>query len=231
MTDALFPRLLHDGYESFLSGRYPRERERFERLAATGQHPHTLVIGCCDSRVTPEEIFNALPGEIFDVRNVANLVPPCSETNYHHGSWAAIDYAVAELKVKHIVVLGHAGCGGVRAFVQRHAAGGASAATEDDYIGDWIATISPAAQRLGPPPASFDLDYADRLARESVKQGLANLRSFAKVVELERAGALALHGAYFVIDDARLLALDEATGEFAQLAPDAHAMAFTEARF
>ncbi len=123
-ADILSPDL-RAGYEEFLAGRFLRERQRFHDLAKTGQHPHTLVIGCCDSRVTPEEIFGAEPGEIFDVRNVANLVPPCTPDNYHHGSWAAIDYAVSNLRVKHIVVLGHAKCGGVRAYVERHAGGAA----------------------------------------------------------------------------------------------------------
>jgi carbonic anhydrase len=96
------------------------QRQKFRELAERGQHPHTLVIGCCDSGVTPEEIFDAEPGEIFDVRNVANLVPPHTLSNYHHGSWAAIDFAVCHLQVRHIVVLGHARCGGVRAFLERY---------------------------------------------------------------------------------------------------------------
>jgi len=231
MDSTPFPQLLLDGYQGFLTGRYPRERERFERLAETGQHPHTLVIGCCDSRVTPEEIFNALPGEIFDLRNVANLVPPVSQTNYHHGSWAAIDYAVSALRVKHVVVLGHARCGGVRAYVERHAGGAAPVADEADYIGDWIGAIAPAATRVGPVPAAFDPDYAEALAKASVRQGLENLRGFPKVAALERDGALALHGAYFEIDGAKLFALDEARGEFLQLATSVHAQALAPSRF
>jgi carbonic anhydrase len=235
MTDAVQPAdflspELTAGYEAFLSGRFLRERRKFHELAQTGQHPHTLVIGCSDSRVTPEEIFNALPGEIFDVRNVANLIPPCAPDNYHHGSWAAIDYAVTNLRVKHIVVLGHAKCGGVRAYVERHG-GAADELATGDYIGDWIRLIGPAAQRLGPPPASCDEAYADRLAQESIKQGVSNLRTFPRVAEAERAGRLKLHGAFFGVDDARLLALDEAQGGFVQIARAAHRAALAAPRF
>ncbi len=226
-----FPKILAQGYESFLSGKFPRERRRFEELAEFGQHPHTLVLGCCDSRVTPEEIFGAEPGEVFDVRNVANLVPPCLDNNYHHSSWAAIDYALTALRVRHIIVLGHAGCGGVRAYVERHAGGAEVAPASDDYLGDWIAPIAPAAQRLGPPPARFDAAYAERLGLESVKQGLRNLRTFPKLAALERLGAVELCGAYFKIDDARLLAFDEAREEFVQVSADAHGAALAGARF
>jgi carbonic anhydrase len=225
----LLSRLLLEGYESFLSGRYQRERQKFRELALRGQHPHTLVIGCCDSRVTPEEIFDAEPGEIFDVRNVANLVPPHTLSNYHHGSWAAIDFAVSHLQVRHIVVLGHARCGGVRAFLERHV--GDAALDNEDYIGNWMSLIAPAARAIAPPPAAFDQAYADRLARESVKQGLANLRTFEKVVAAERAGSLALHGAFFRIEDASLFALDESSGEFVQILPSEHRAALACPRF
>ncbi len=220
---------LLEGYESFLAGRFQGERQRFHELAERGQHPHTLVIGCCDLRVTPEEIFGVEPGEIFDVRNVANLVPPHSASNYHHGSWAAIDYAVSDLQVSQIVVLGHARCGGVRAFLERGL--GDTAPGEEDYIGNWIAMIATAAQAIAPAPTVFDPIYADRLAQELIKQGLANLRTFEKVVTAERAGRLALHGAFFRIEDASLFALDELNGVFAQVAPLAHRAALAHPRF
>lgn len=220
---------LLEGYETFLSGRFQRERQRFHELAERGQHPHTLVIGCCDSRVTPEEIFDAEPGEIFDVRNVANLVPPHASNNYHHGSWAAIDYAVSNLRVSHIVVLGHARCGGVRAFLENQL--GEAARDEEDYIGNWISMLAPAARAIAPAPATFDQAYSDRLARESIRRGLANLRTFEKVAAAERAGRLALHGAYFSIEDASLFALDESSGDFVQIIPSSHRAALARPRF
>src|SRR5690606_37760661 len=109
---SVFPSRLYDGYKAFLDGRLCREKKRYEDLAESGQHPEIMVIGCGDSRVAPEIIFDAGPGEIFVIRNIANLVPPCepdTQTSFH-GTSAAIEFAVNALKVKHIVVLGHASC-------------------------------------------------------------------------------------------------------------------------
>ncbi len=219
--EEIFPSQLVQGYERFLGGDFRRERSSFHELAEKGQHPHTLVIGCCDSRVMPEEIFGAAPGEIFDIRNVANIVPPFAANLAHHSAWAAIEYGVTALRVGCIVVLGHGNCGGVRAFVE----GGAEkyqSPPPDDALGHWIGLISPAAKRLGAPPEQSGADYAERLARESVKQSLDNLRANPRLGALERAGELRLHGAFFDILDAQLLALDEARGEFIQVSAGRH---------
>src|SRR5215468_12556211 len=112
------PQRLLDGYATFRAGRLPAEQSRYRDLAEHGQSPEILVIGCCDSRVSPEVIFDARPGELFVVRNVANLVPPYAPDGTHHGVSAALEFAVGILLVKHIVVLGHAHCGGVRAFAE-----------------------------------------------------------------------------------------------------------------
>ena len=106
------PARLIEGYEAFRSNRLPAEQSRYRDLAEQGQSPEIMVIGCCDSRVSPEVIFDARPGELFVVRNVANLVPPYSPDGTYHGVSAALEFAVGALRVKHIVVLGHAGCGG-----------------------------------------------------------------------------------------------------------------------
>ena len=147
----MFPKRLADGYQSFLDGRFPAERSRYQKLAETGQNPEILIIGCCDSRVAPELIFDAGPGEMFVVRNVANLVPPCdpdTESSYH-GTSAAIEFAVNGLNVKHIVVLGHASCGGVRAFYDD-----AKPLSRGDFIRKWMTQIEPVAEGLGDPPAT-----------------------------------------------------------------------------
>ncbi len=219
--EEVFPSHLVQGYESFLGGDFRRERLSFHELAEKGQHPHTLVIGCCDSRVMPEEIFGAAPGEIFDIRNVANIVPPFAANLSHQSAWAAIDYGVTALRVRCIVVLGHGKCGGVRAFVEGGAEKYQSPLPPDDALGHWIGLIAPAAKRLGAPGQSGG-DYAERLARESVKQSLDNLRGNPRLAALERAGELRLHGAFFDIFDARLLALDEARSEFVQVAAGRH---------
>ncbi|MGL4243636.1 MAG: carbonic anhydrase, partial [Beijerinckiaceae bacterium] len=141
----MFPERLVNGYRTFLGERLPKEQERFEELARDGQNPEIMVIGCCDSRVSPEVIFDARPGEVFVVRNVANLMPPFSPDGELHGTSAALEYAVQALKVKHIVVMGHGRCGGIRAFAD-DAQGPLS---PGDFIGKWIRLLSPAAERTG----------------------------------------------------------------------------------
>ncbi|MGP1667356.1 MAG: carbonic anhydrase, partial [Rhodanobacter sp.] len=160
-----------------MNGRLSRERERYEELAKSGQHPEIMVIGCGDSRVAPETIFDADPGEIFVIRNIANLVPPCepdTETSVH-GTSAAIEFGVNALKVKHIVVLGHASCGGVSAF-----ANNAAPLTKRDFIGKWMSQIAPVAERVG-PPAGDRQGWIQRLEWGVVDYSLENLMTFPAV--------------------------------------------------
>ena len=221
MSEANFPKRLTDGYEAFLGGRFGRERERFEELAERGQSPQALLIGCCDLRVSPEVIFDAGPGEIFVVRNVANLVPPYKPNDDYHGTSAAIEFAVMGLKVKHIVVMGHAQCGGMKAYTDIQNDPYMRPLAPGDFIGRWIKLIAPAAEHLGPPVAPL-ADWSERLGQELVKQSIRNLRSFPYIATLESRGWLSLHGAYFGVAGGELLALDEASGEFHQVAAEAH---------
>ncbi|MHB8885408.1 MAG: carbonic anhydrase [Methylovirgula sp.] len=226
----LLPERLIEGYEVFLGGRFQREQDRYSQLAKMGQKPKILLIGCCDSRVSPEGIFDAGPGEIFVVRNVANLVPPYLPNDDLHGTSAALEFAVTGLKVEHIVVMGHASCGGVRAYVTKTTDPAQQPPPAGDFIGHWMSLIKPAADRLGPPTESLDL-YSERLAKASIIHTLGNLRTFPYVRDLEAGGTLALHGAYFGVADGRLLALDERTGEFLAVSEAAHAKAFATPRF
>ncbi len=226
-----FPSHLIEGYENFLTGRFPSEHERFRQLAEEGQRPKTMIIGCCDSRVSPEVIFDVGPGELFVLRNVANLVPPYEPDRHYHGASAALEYAVMALKVQHIVVLGHAQCGGVRTFAESRADPYARPLSHGDFIGRWIRLLEPAAERAGPPPEPMNDEYAERLAFESIKLGLQNLRSFPWIRTLEKRNFLHLHGAYFGVMDGRLLALDEANDAFAPVAGSTHAAAIEGARF
>jgi carbonic anhydrase len=222
---ALLPERLVSGYEAFLGGRFRHEQDRFRHLAEAGQKPRIMLIGCCDSRVSPEVIFDAEPGELFVLRNIANLVPPYGPNDDLHGTSAALEYGVMGLEVEHIVVMGHAGCGGVHAFVRGKANAGHAPLSSDDFIGKWISLINPAAARIaaaGPPPD----DYIERLALASIVQGLANLRSFPWTAGREKQGKLGLHGAYFGISRGTLLALDEVSGRFEPIAAGAHRAAF-----
>jgi carbonic anhydrase len=223
-ADGSPPAHLVEGYEIFLAGRFRGEQERMRELAARGQKPTTMVIGCSDSRVSPEAIFDAGPGELFILRNVAGLVPPYEPDNRHHGASAALEYAVMALKVEHIVVLGHGLCGGVRAFAESAAAPEAPPLSHGDFIGEWIRMLSPAADRLGASPDPEDPAYLERLEFEAIRQTLRNLRSFPMVQVLEHHRHLRLHGAMFRISDGRLFWLDEAKDAFLPVAgaPPAH---------
>jgi carbonic anhydrase len=218
---ALLPDRLISGYEAFLGERFPYEQERFRHLAETGQNPRIMLIGCCDSRVSPEVIFDAKPGELFVVRNIANLVPPYGPNDDLHGTSAALEFAVMGLGVEHIVLMGHASCGGVRAFARNEAKTDDEPLSPGDFIGKWISLIGAAAARIEPLSTPLD-DYIERLALASIVQGLANLRSFPWISERERQGKLGLHAAYFGISEGALLALDEATGKFETITTRAH---------
>ncbi len=208
-----FPGKLEAGYRAFLDDRLVRERQRYETLARQGQSPEVMVIGCCDSRVSPEVIFDASPGEIFVARNVANLVPPFETGGEYHGTSAALEFAVQALKVKHIVVLGHARCGGIRAFAEA-----AAPLSSGDFIGKWMSLITPAAERVGARGDTADDLRCLELA--VIELSLANLMSFPCIRILVERGRMHLHGAYFGVADGVLLVRDPATGRFERLVDD-----------
>ena len=201
---------LLNGYRRFREERWRHERERWEELAE-GQTPKVMVIACSDSRVDPATIFDTSPGEMFVVRNIANLVPPFEIGGGRHGVSAALEFAVTQLEVPEIVVMGHGQCGGVHAALSRrfeHAALG-----EGGFIAHWIDLLDDARDKIvhehGHGQAA-----TRALEEETVRVSLENLRTFPPITERERAGELTLHGAYFAIADGTLHLLDEATGEF-----------------
>jgi carbonic anhydrase len=203
------PTRLLDGYRAFRSNRLPLEQSRYRDLAERGQAPEVMVIGCCDSRVSPEVIFDARPGELFVVRNVANLVPPYSPDGAYHGVSAALEFAIAALKVKHIVVLGHAHCGGVRAFAED-----AAPLSPGDFIGKWMSLMAPAAASVGPRGDRTPADYLGEMERASITNSLDNLLTFPRVRAMTETGELTLHGAYFGVATGELTLRDPANGEF-----------------
>ena len=204
-----FPQRLIDGYGAFASGRLQSEQDRYRELAEHGQTPEIMVIGCCDSRVSPEVIFDARPGELFVVRNVANLVPPYETDGKYHGVSAALEFGVGVLKVKHIVILGHAHCGGIRAYAED-----AEPISPGDFIGRWMSLMAPAAEKVGARGAMSRAEYLERMEKASVVNTLGNLMTFPRLRKLIERGAVALHGAYFGVAAGELSVLDRATGEF-----------------
>ena len=213
-----FPQRLIEGYTAFARARLPREQDRYRELAEAGQAPEVMVIGCCDSRVSPEVIFDARPGELFVVRNVANIVPPYSPDGQAHGVSAALEFGVAALKVKHIVVLGHAQCGGVKAFAQD-----AEPLSPGDFIGKWMKLMAPAAAKT-PRGDLSAADYLKRLEHANIANSLDNLMTFPRLRKLIERGSVALHGAYFGVATGDLSVLDKASGEFRRVMPDAAAL-------
>lgn len=206
----MFPPRLLQGYQSFLGGRFPKEQTRYRQLGENGQKPEIMVIGCCDSRVAPETIFDAGPGELFVVRNVANLVPPCEDESVHyHGTSAAIEFAVQALRVKHIVVLGHASCGGIRAVVEH-----AGPLSPGNFIGKWTSQITHLEKLLGEPGSDF-AGYLRKMELAVVEHSLKMLMTFPCVSTLVERGKLQLHGAYFGVATGQLLIRDPQTGVFA----------------
>src|SRR4249920_2027375 len=203
-----FPQHLLEGYRTFTSQRLPTEQTRYRELSERGQSPAVMVIGCCDSRVSPEVIFDAGPGELFVVRNVANLVPVFQPDGGAHGVSAALEFAVQVLRVKHIVVLGHAQCGGIKAFAERN-----EPLSPSDFIGKWMSMIAPAAAAIGPASESPET-YLTRLEQAAMATTLENLMTFPYIRSQVERGALTLHAAYFAVASGDLTVRDPATGAF-----------------
>ncbi len=228
---ASLPARLVEGYQAFLGASFAREQARFKELAEMGQKPRIMLIGCCDSRVSPEVIFDARPGELFVVRNVANMAPPYAPNDDYHGTSSALEFAVMGLRVEHIVVMGHGRCGGVRAYAEGELDPYQRPLSPGDFIGKWMTLIEPAAHDTPMLPGEDIAVYSERLAEASVRQSIANLRTFPCVKTLEEKGRLSLHGAFFDVMSGRLRAMDPVTGVFTPVAAESHAAALSEPRF
>jgi carbonic anhydrase len=209
---AHLPPALLNGYHAFMSGRYEAEKQNYRSLAREGQAPETLMIACCDSRAAPETIFNAAPGELFVIRNVANLVPPYSPDGEFHSTSAALEFAVQSLKVKHIVVMGHGRCGGIKAALDPNM----KPLSPGDFIGKWMSMVAPAAEAVSQSAVLTAGERQTALERISVRFSIANLRSFPCVSILESKDRLTLHGAWFDISTGELWVMDPQTGDFSR---------------
>jgi len=199
------------GYKSFRAGDYSEQKALYEKLGKHGQHPKIMLIACADSRVDPTDIFDAYPGEMFVVRNVANIVPPVDPTGGYHGTSASIEYAVNEIGVESIVVMGHESCGGIQGCLQ-----GMGEQPEKGYVNKWLSLINGVRETVIKKNIPDDqLQFEMEL--ENVRQSIRNLESFDFVKKAIDEDRLKLQGAYFSIIRARLLLSDE-SGNFTEVA-------------
>ncbi|MCX7193604.1 MAG: carbonic anhydrase [Proteobacteria bacterium] len=208
-----WPQPLIEGFLRFRDNHFPSDDIEYSRLFAEGQKPKFLIVGCCDSRVDPAIIFNCAPGELFVLRNVANIVPPNEARIGHHGTTAALEYGVCNLGVEHIVVLGHQHCGGIQTLLQT---GGQS--NPDSFIDDWMSLVESAR-------VSVERDYADagiETRRQACEQrailvSLENLLTFPWIAKRVAEKTLTIHGWYFDVEQGQLLGYHTATCRFEPL--------------
>ena len=202
---------LVDGYRRFRSNEWKIERERWAELAE-GQSPKVMVLACSDSRVEPAIIFDARPGEMFVVRNVAALAPPYETTPGNHGVSAALEFAVTQLEVEEVIVLGHGSCGGCAASLTGQFDGAPHGAGH--FIASWVSLLDEARNSVLAKHDTIDREALTEMELRGVQVSLANLRTFPFVAEREKAGKLTLHGCHFSIADGKLYVLDEADNMF-----------------
>lgn len=201
---------LVDGYRSFRAGRYADQAALYRQLSARGQSPKTMVIACCDSRADPALIFDAPPGGLFVLRNVANLVPPYEPDSTYHSTSAALEFAVTGLEVENIVVMGHGQCGGIAAYLNDQR----NPASPGDFIGKWISLLEAPRIESARADAGTPAERQQAVEFATVRHSLTNLMSFPFIRSRVDAGRMRLRGAWFEIASGRLLAMDPATGEF-----------------
>ena len=212
---------LIDGFQHFRKDFFGEDKSFFDGLVTDGQKTKTMVIACADSRADPAILFNTRPGDLFMVRNVANLIPPYAPDEGQHGVSAAIEYGVRDLKVQHLVILGHAFCGGIQALCAHHRSahenGGNANAPSREFLNSWIDIASPAIQ-------SIDLDnwqdsFQHDAERAAIRNSVTNLHSFPWIVEAKKAGKLEIHGWWFDMENGALWGLDQEKDEFVCLTP------------
>ena len=202
---------LIEGYHRFRGRDWARERERWAELAES-QNPQVMILACADSRSDPAQIFDARPGEMFVVRNIAALAPPYETSHGYHGVSSALEFAVTQLKVGEILVMGHGMCGGCAAALTGQFDD--TPPGEGHFIADWVRMLKPASDDVRTRHRQLDRSAFLDMEREAVKVSLANLRTFPWIADREEAGEIKLHGAHFSISEGRLYVLNEAEGEF-----------------
>lgn len=208
------PAFLHQRYQDWKSGAYLEKQDKLRQLADEGQTPHSMVISCSDSRLHVTGLFGASEGEIFSHRNVANFVPAASATGDNHGTAAALQYAVTVLKVPHIVVIGHAGCGGIKGCHDLCSGDNEALAEEGNFVGRWVSLLQPAYQALIAKDGKGNLT---KLEQEGVLLSLGNLMSYDFIADAVTDGSLSLHGLWHDIGAGALYGFEADTDSFVML--------------
>jgi carbonic anhydrase len=201
------------GWRRFRAGRFRDQRPLFERLANSGQQPRIAMVACCDSRVDPAIVFDCDPGELFVVRNVANLVPPREEGGSYHGTSAALEYAIGVLGVRHVVVLGHSQCGGIQALLN-----GPPPGQTLRFVTAWMGIAGQAREAAMLADGLAEPERARLCERLAIRLSLQNLATFTGIRDRVARGVLQLHGWHFDLLDGVLTGLDAATDRFLPLA-------------
>jgi carbonic anhydrase len=201
-------------YRAWRAGPFEEQRDRFAALAEQGQNPMAMIIACCDSRVKVSEIFGAEAGDFFIHRNIANLVPPYRPDAQHRATSATIEYAVTVLKVRHLLVLGHFGCGGVRGCHDMLSGAAPHLRAPESFVGSWLGILAPAYDTL--PKATLE-ERLGALEKQAVLLSLGNLMSFPFVRAAVEAGTLQIHGAWKDIRDGGLEVYDPPSNCFRRI--------------
>ncbi len=206
------PGYLVQRYHGWKATSWEENRGWYQRLATEGQRPRAMVISCCDSRVHVTSIFGADEGEFFIHRNIANLVPPCEADGRHHGTSAAVEYAVTVLKVVHLIVLGHAQCGGVQGCIDMCRGEAPQLEGQDSFVGRWIDLLRPRYTRV--EGISDPVERSREMERQAILTSLENLMTFPFVAEAVERGVLSLHGLRTDIGDGTLECYDPESDAF-----------------
>jgi carbonic anhydrase len=219
-TARLLPSYLLDRYRAWRALRFEEARAWYARLAEGGQRPRAMVVACCDSRIDAVGLFGAEPGDLFVVRNVANLIPPYEPDHFKHGTSAAVEYAVTVLRVAHILVVGHSDCGGVQACRDLWSGDAADRLPEDSFVARWMEILRPGLDRVTAEGVTGPAAIQRRLEHEAVLVSLRNLETFPFVRDRVAGGLLTLHGAWFDIGTGQLHLFDPETRTFAPIEPE-----------
>jgi carbonic anhydrase len=206
------PRQLIEGFRRFRERHFAQGDLQFQELVQFGQSPKALVVACCDSRVDPALVLDSAPGDLFVIRNVANLVPPAENQGHYHGTSAALEFGVRNLEVQHIIVLGHAQCGGIHALLER------TVDKDESFIAGWMGIAEAAREQVEREHAGSSTELRHRACeQQAILVSLNNLMTFSWIRERVEQGKLTLHGWYFDIERGELLGYDTSTRRFGAL--------------